>query len=118
MREAFKVLSVVVLLFAKKTAAVAWFTDRPSSIVNLMRYVCPVLCVLAIAFFLKIHFRGDDAPDYLRQHVGKYFTRDGFCFGIVPKAISIRKGKDAGSGLATASSSAPTRILAMHLRQV
>jgi hypothetical protein len=88
MREALKVLSVVVLLFAAPAAAVAWFDNRPNMIVHLMRYGCPVLCVLAFAIFLKIHFRADEVPDYLRQQVGKYFNRDGFCFGIVPTAMN------------------------------
>jgi hypothetical protein len=41
---------------------------------SIMRYGCPVLCVLAMAIFLKIHFRADEVPDYLRQQVGTYFN--------------------------------------------
>ena len=88
MRETFKVFSVVVLLFAAPAAAVAWFDDRPNSTGHLLRYACPVLCVLAIATFLKIHFRADEVPDYLRQQVGTYFNRDGFCFAILPTAMN------------------------------
>src|SRR6185369_9135818 len=84
MREAAKVSAVVVLLFAAPAAAVGWFDDRPNLTMNVLRYFCPVLCVLALGVFLIIHFRPDDIPDYLEPRVGTYFNRDGFCFGILP----------------------------------
>jgi hypothetical protein len=87
MREAWKVFSVVVLLFAAPAAAVAWADDHPNLTVRLIRYSCPVLCAVAVAIFLKIHFRRDEAPDYLRKQVGGYFNRDGFCFGVVPTRV-------------------------------
>jgi hypothetical protein len=82
MRETLKVLCVVVFMFAAPAAAIGWF-DRAGSAVSLfLRYGCPVLAVLGIAGFLKIHFRADLAPDYLHHHVGTYFNRGGFCFGF------------------------------------
>jgi hypothetical protein len=89
MREFVKVLCVVILMFAAVPAALAWLDDRPNfpqSVVLFCKYVCPVLCLLALALFLKVHFRADDVPDYLGPRVGAYFNRDGFCFGIVPTA--------------------------------
>jgi hypothetical protein len=82
MREALKVLCVVVFMFAAPAAALGWF-DRADGAVSLfLRYGCPVLAVLGIAGFLRIHFRADLAPDYLHHHVGTYFNRGGFCFGF------------------------------------
>ncbi len=86
MREAVKVLAVVVFMFAAPAAALGWFETKPASTTPILRYACPVLCVLALALFLKIHFRADDAPDYLRSKVSSFFNRDGFCFGIQPTA--------------------------------
>ena len=82
MREALKVLCVVVFMFAAPAAAIAWM-DRADGPVSLfLRYGCPVLAVLGIAGFLKIHLRADLVPDYLHHHVGTYFNRGGFCFGF------------------------------------
>jgi hypothetical protein len=87
MREAVKVLCVVVFLFAVPTAVIVWTDDRPSFTVSVLKYACPVLSVLAIVIFLKLHFRRDEAHDYLREHVGAYFNRGGFCFGFRPTAV-------------------------------
>jgi hypothetical protein len=87
MRELTKILCVVILLFGAPLAAVAWFDDRldfPRPVIHFLKYACPVLCVLAVGIFLKIHFRPDEVPDYLGPRVGTYFNRDGFCFGILP----------------------------------
>jgi hypothetical protein len=90
MRELTKVLCVVVLLFGAPLAAIGWCDDRldfPQPIIYFLKYACPVLCVVAIGIFLKIHVRADEVPDYLAARVGAYFNRDGFCFGIVPAVI-------------------------------
>jgi hypothetical protein len=89
-REFIKVLCVVVLLFGAPLAALAWFDDRldfPQPVIHFMKYACPVLCILAVGIFLKIHFRADEIPDYLGPRVGTYFNRDGFCFGILPIVV-------------------------------
>lgn len=90
MREFIKVLCVVVLLFGAPATAVAWVDDDldwPRPILYFFRYASPVLCVLAIGIFLKIHFRADEVPDYLGPCVGTYFNRDGFCFGMLPVVV-------------------------------
>lgn len=87
MREFIKVLCVVILLFGAPAAAIVWADDRldwPQPVQYFAKYACPVLCVLAIGVFLKIHFRADEVPDYLGPRVGSYFNRDSFCFGIHP----------------------------------
>jgi hypothetical protein len=87
MRELTKVLCVVILLFGAPLAAVAWFDDRldfPRPVIHFLKYGCPILCVLAVGIFLKIHFRADEVRDYLGPRIGTYFNRDGFCFGILP----------------------------------
>jgi hypothetical protein len=84
MREAAKVLAVVVFMFATPTAAVVWTDDQPSTAVMVLRYLCPVLAVLGIGTFLKIHFRADEVPDYLGRLNRKYFNRGGFCFALQP----------------------------------
>jgi hypothetical protein len=82
MREALKVLCVVIFMFAAPAAAIGWM-DRADGAVSLfLRYGCPVLAVLGIAGFLKIHLRADLVPDYLHHHVGTYFNRGGFCFAF------------------------------------
>ena len=82
MREALKVLCVVVFMFATPAAAVAWTDPQPTLTVWMVRCACPVLSILSIAGFLKIHFRLDKAPDYLRQQFGTYFNRGGLCFDL------------------------------------
>jgi hypothetical protein len=86
MREPIKVFAVVVFAIAGVATAVVWSDDRPTSTTHLLRYACPAIAVLAVGFVLRIHFRADDAPDYLRQLFGTYFNRDGFCFGVLPAA--------------------------------
>jgi hypothetical protein len=87
MREALKVLCVVVLMFAAPAAAVAWIDDQTGLIITILRYACPVFAVLAIATFLKLHFRADEMPDYLRREIGTYFNRGGLCFNFRATAI-------------------------------
>jgi len=87
MREGLKVLSVVVFMFAVPTAVIVWTDDRPSPSVSVLKYASPLLSILAIAVFLKLHFRRDDAQDYLREKVATHFNRGGFCFGLRPTAV-------------------------------
>ncbi len=82
MREALKVLCVVVFMFAAPASVLGWFDREGGAVVLFLRYGCPVLAVFAIAGFLKIHFRADLAPDFLHHHVATYFNRGGFCFGF------------------------------------
>lgn len=87
MRELVKVLCVVVLLFAAPATAVGWadgIGNAPDWVSLAVRYACPPLCVLALATFLAVHFRRDEAPDYLAARVGPYYNRGGFCFSVLP----------------------------------
>jgi hypothetical protein len=84
MREAGKVLCVVIFMFATPAAAVAWFDERPGTVESALRYACPVLSAASIGAFLKLYFRADEAPDYLRQQFATYFNRGGFCFAVRP----------------------------------
>jgi hypothetical protein len=87
MRELIKVLSVVVFMFATPAGAVAWFEDNPGTITSILRYACPLLSAAAIGVFLKLHFRADEVPDYLRRQFATFFNRGGFCFAIRPSAV-------------------------------
>jgi hypothetical protein len=87
MREAMKVLCVVVFMFAAPAAAIAWMDRAVGTMISIFRYGCPVVAVLAIAGFLKLHFRADVVPDYLRRYIGTYFNRGGFCFGFRTRVV-------------------------------
>jgi hypothetical protein len=87
MRELLKVVCVVVLLFATPTAAMAWTDEHPGPVTSVLKYACPVLSLLAIAAFLKTHFRADVVPDYLRQQGATHFNRGGFCFALRSIAV-------------------------------
>ncbi len=84
MREFVKVTCVVVLMFGAVAAGLFWIEDHPTGVTWALRIGLPLLCVAAIAIFLRIHFQKDEVRDYLRQLAGKYFNRKGFCF--VPSA--------------------------------
>jgi hypothetical protein len=90
LREFIKVICVVVLAVAVIVAAIAW-AERPTPDVWLRRVIFSALATAAFVVFLAIHFkvifyRPDLAPDFLRQYVGSYFDRDGFCFTVTMTA--------------------------------
>jgi hypothetical protein len=87
MREALKVLCVVLLLFATPTSAVAWADPDGKPALFFLRYGCAVLAAGGLIGFLALHFRKDIIPDYLRRHAGPYFNRDGFCFAFRTRVI-------------------------------
>ncbi len=94
MRELAKVLCVVVLLFAAPAAA-AWgggIGDAPGRVTPALKYAGPPLCVIAIAAFLALHFRRDEAPDYLAARVGPWLPPRA---GIEPVAVGIECGPAA-----------------------
>src|SRR5207249_2075148 len=80
MGESFKTTCALILIVSSVGAAFAWFDDdrqRPSQMVWAVRIVAPAVAVLALAVLLKVQFRRDKAPDYLRALVGNgYFNRD------------------------------------------
>lgn len=77
MRESIKVVCVVVLMVASVTGAVAWM-DEPG--MTVLRIASPAIALLALAVFLRMHFRRDIEVDYLRELGGTYFNRSGLCF--------------------------------------
>jgi hypothetical protein len=103
MRESIKVLCAGVLLFAVPAAAVVWFDDAPGPVYPILRFACPILAILAIAIFLKLHFRADEVPDFLHRQMGSYFNRGGLCFnlqaieedGICVLAVFFQNQRDA-----------------------
>jgi hypothetical protein len=92
MGESIKVVCVLVLGVASIAAAVAWFDDQPNSVTWAIRIGGPILSLLAIAGFLRLHLRRDLAPDYLRRSAGNYFNRDGFCFAFAAPLARLSFG--------------------------
>ena len=86
MREAIKVLSVVVLAIATIVVALAWIDDRPNQTTWLLRTIPVAIAAISLVAFLSIHLKKDLAPDFLKQNFGSYFDRDGFCFVVTPGA--------------------------------
>ncbi|WP_428306121.1 hypothetical protein [Lacipirellula sp.] len=86
MREAIKVLSVVVLAIAVIVTALAWIDDRPNQTTWLLRTIPIAVAVASVIVFLSMHFKKDLAPDLLHRNFGGYFERDGFCFVVFPDA--------------------------------
>ncbi len=87
MREFIKVICVLVFMAGAPVAAIAWFTGRPDATTWGLRIGGPILAILALGAFLKVHFRADRAHDYLRDHAGTYFNRDGFGFAFTATAV-------------------------------
>ena len=87
MGESTKAICALVLSVGAIAAAIAWIADRPDAATWSIRIGAPTLALMAIALILKLHFRADLAYDYLRDHAGTYFNRDGFCFAIVATAV-------------------------------
>lgn len=81
MSEFIKVVCVLILMIGSVAGAMSWLMD-PDPIQWALRIGGPIAAVLALVLFLKIHFRADLAHDYLRDHAGNYFNRDGFCFAF------------------------------------
>jgi len=82
MREFLKVIMVLVIMAALLAAALAWISERPDQRTLMFRFGSPIVAILALVVFLRIHFRRDEVPDYLRQMCGGYFDRGGFCFSF------------------------------------
>ena len=87
MREFAKISCVLVLMVGAVAGPLAWTENRPNTITWGFRIGGPTLAILAIGVFLKLHFRADLAHDYLRDHAGTYFNRDGFGFAFVATAV-------------------------------
>ena len=82
MREFIKVVCVLIIMVTCVWAAFVWSDDRPDSTTWYFRIGCPILTLVAIGIFLKIHLKADVVSDYLRQQAGNYLNRGGFCFAF------------------------------------
>jgi hypothetical protein len=87
MGESVKAVCALVLVVASVAAAVAWSASQPDAIAWCFRIGGPILALLAVGLILKLHFRADLAPDYLRKQAGNYFNRGGFCFAFGATAV-------------------------------
>lgn len=87
MGESVKAMSALGMFVGVIAAVIAWFTDRPDAITWGFRLGGPALALLGLGLILKLHFRADLAPDYLRDHFQRYFNRDGFCFALIGTEI-------------------------------
>ncbi len=84
MREGIKMFWVLVILASLGTSFFGWVDDRPSPIAWALRIGGLVAAAIAFGVFLKMHFRADVVPDYLRKREENYFNRGGFCFSVRP----------------------------------
>jgi hypothetical protein len=82
MGESIKALLALFFIVATIVACVVWADDRPTAVVWNVRIVATLVAVLSVGSLLKLHFRRDLAPDFLRQTAGEYYNRDGFCFAF------------------------------------
>jgi hypothetical protein len=89
MGESTKAVSAFVMILASMAVAVAWTVDRPDGVTWAFRIASPAVALLALGLILKLHFRKDLAPDYLRPIAGTYYNRDGFCFTVT---LSVADG--------------------------
>ena len=87
MGESVKAVCALVLIVASAAAALAWSTNQPDAISWSCRIGGPVVALLALGLILRLHFRTDLAPDYLRKQAGNYFNRGGFCFAFGATAV-------------------------------
>ncbi|PHS10676.1 MAG: hypothetical protein COA78_10980 [Blastopirellula sp.] len=88
MREFFKGVILVILLGSLISIAVGWGDDRPTQFTWILRLGSPVISLLAMLLFLKVHFRRDEVPDYLHKLFGGFFDRDGFCFTFLTGTLN------------------------------
>jgi hypothetical protein len=87
MRESFKAVLLLVVLVSATMALVVWLDDDPVGASVWMTWGSTGTAVVSLALLLKIHFRKDDAPDYLSQYAANFFNRSGFAFAIDVIAI-------------------------------
>ena len=83
MSESIKAVCCVMLIAAFIAGVIVWMDDQPNRVTWCLRIGCPIAAILAIGLILKLHFRADAAPDYLRRQAGdNFFNRGGFCFAF------------------------------------
>jgi hypothetical protein len=88
MVEFAKGVCCLVVMAGVGAGLLSWFHDRPDSTIWLLRLGSPLLAIVGLLIVIKLQFRKDTAPDYLRQLLGwrldqgQFFDRGGFCFGF------------------------------------
>lgn len=87
MDKSTKAILALLMIVACFATLFAWIVDRPDATTWGFRVGSPTLALLALGAILKLNNRRDLARDYLREHAGDYFNRDGFCFAFVATAI-------------------------------
>lgn len=70
-------------------AAIVWVDDRPDAMVWTLRSLSTGAVVVLLILILKLHFRTDIVPDYLRPIGTNYFNRGGFAF--LPSAARLEE---------------------------
>lgn len=88
MGESFKAVCSLLLIITLIVTILLWFEDRPDRTTWIIRFAAPAIGLLILAILLKVHFRKDCEPDYLRMAFGNYFNRDGFCFAITASTLN------------------------------
>ena len=87
MGESTKAICALLLIIGAIAGAIAWTADRPDTTTWGFRIGGPTLAILALVLILKLHSRADLVDDYLRDHAGTYFNRDGFGFAFIATAV-------------------------------
>lgn len=87
MGESIKAVLALLLIIGLFTGALAWTSDRPDGLVWSFRIGGPILTLLALGILVKLQFRADLAHDYLHEHFGTFFNRDGFCFSFLTTSV-------------------------------
>lgn len=86
MGESFKAVCSLLMIIALIVTVLFWFEDRPDRTTWIVRFTAPLIGLMILAIVLKVHFRKDREPDYLRTIFGNYFNRGGFCFAMTASA--------------------------------
>lgn len=86
-RESLKANLSLVIVVAALVTPIAWFGfENPYDISPWLRYVVPILGIIALVFLLKIHFGKDKVPNFFDDLRNPFFERNGFCFTLVTVA--------------------------------
>ncbi len=83
MREFIKAVCILFIFIGGIAAPIAWTSDKPDSLTWSIRVGGLVVVAVGLALFLRVHFRRDEAPDFLRRLKLAFFDRGGFCFAFV-----------------------------------
>jgi hypothetical protein len=93
MVEFAKGVCCLVVMAGVGAGLLSWLLDRPDSTTWMLRLGSPLVAIVGLLIFMKLHFRKDGAPDYLRPlfgrrlDLGQFFDRGGFCFGFRTTSI-------------------------------